>query len=66
MDQKAIDEREAISWMLDELESIDLSKRPKTADFILSLRNQYDRRLSLSPGQFEKLKQIFEELTDVY
>lgn len=65
MDQHAIDQREAIEWFLSEIEAMDLSKRPKTADFIESLRNQFNERLSLTPGQFLKLKEIYEKLTDL-
>lgn len=65
MDQSAIDQRESVEWMLSELESMDLSKRKKTQDYIECLRTQFGERLSLSPGQFQKLQQIYMELTDV-
>lgn len=65
MDQNAIDQREGIEYMLSEIEAMDLSRRPKTEDFIQSLRNQFNERLSLSPGQFQKLKEIYEQLTDI-
>lgn len=65
MDQHAIDQREGIEYMLSEIEAMDLSRKPKTEDFILSLRTQFNERLSLSPGQFQKLKELYEQLTDV-
>jgi hypothetical protein len=65
MDQHAIDQREGIEYMLSEIEAMDLSRRPKTEDFIQSLRNQFNERLSLSPGQFQKLKEVYEQLTDI-
>lgn len=65
MDQNAIDQREGIEYILSEIEAMDLSRRPKTEDFIQSLRNQFNERLSLSPGQFQKLKEVYEQLTDI-
>jgi len=65
MNQHAIDQREAIEWFLSEIEAMDLSRRPKTEDFIQYLRNQFNERLSLSPGQFQKLKEVYEQLTDI-
>ena len=61
--EKAIAEREAVQWMIDELEAVITIKNTERDRFDC-LKKQFHERLSLNPGQVCQLKRMYEKFTD--
>ena len=62
MDEKDLDKRAAIDFWIEELNNI-IPIKAKIRDSLEAIKRQYHKDLNLNPGQYDRLKRLYERFT---